>query len=182
MSYHCIVKQGDLLDEERATFIVNASNTQLQLGSGVSMAFAHHCGDEFQREMDAELQKLGSSLQKGDVVATSPGKADNFKYALHAAVMDYNAGVNGRDIFPSLQDIENALKNIEAYLQRYAQEKQSEGIKLVLPLMGCGVGGLSKPDVIGLYKKFFSREVMFECEVVIYGHSREDFELIKTIF
>ena len=96
--------------------------------------------------------------------------------------MDYNAGVNGRDIFPSLQDIENALKNIEAYLQRYAQEKQSEGIKLVLPLMGCGVGGLSKPDVIGLYKKIFSREVMFECEVVIYGHSREDFELIKTIF
>lgn len=37
MSYSLFVKQGNLLSEEQATFIVNASNTKLILGSGVSM-------------------------------------------------------------------------------------------------------------------------------------------------
>ena len=124
MSYHCTVKQGDLLSEERATFIVNASNTQLILGSGVSMAFSHHCGDELQKEMSAKLEKLGTLLKKGDVVATSSGKAANFQYALHAAVMDYNPDVRGKEMFPTLKDIENALKNIESHLQRYAKEKK----------------------------------------------------------
>jgi len=35
MSYLCRVKEGNLLTEEGATFIVNASNTRLLLGSAV---------------------------------------------------------------------------------------------------------------------------------------------------
>lgn len=34
MSYQISIKQGDLLKEDNATFIVNASNTRLILGSG----------------------------------------------------------------------------------------------------------------------------------------------------
>ena len=37
------LKYGNLV-KEKATFIVNASNTQLILGSGVSKAFRQHCG------------------------------------------------------------------------------------------------------------------------------------------
>ncbi len=37
MAYHLNIKQGNLLEEKDATFIVNASNTRLLLGSGVSM-------------------------------------------------------------------------------------------------------------------------------------------------
>ena len=51
MSYQISIKQGNLLDEENATFIVNASNTRLILGSGVSMAFKRHCGIELQKVM-----------------------------------------------------------------------------------------------------------------------------------
>ena len=51
MSYHCTVKPGNLLKEEDATFIVNASNTKLQLGSGVSSAFRKICGIGMQMEM-----------------------------------------------------------------------------------------------------------------------------------
>ena len=179
MAYTIKAKQGNLLNEDEATFIVNASNTTLTLGSGVSMAFKHHCGYELQKEMTAKLDEIGS-LKKGDVVATSSANANNFKYALHVAVMDYNKGIRGVDKAPSLKDIENALINIEAYLKWYANKKSSENIKLVLPLMGCGVGGLNKEDVIKLYKKQFENSFEFNCEVVLYGYDEKDFELIKA--
>jgi len=181
MSYKCTIKQGNLLNEDNATFIVNASNTKLILGSGVSMTFKRHCGLELQKEMTAQLEKLDSTLRKGDVVATSSGSADNFEYTLHVAVMDYNQGVRGDDKLPTIEDIKSALFNIESYLEWYTKEK-SGSIKLVLPLIGCGVGGLDKVYVIEIYRSYFLREVGFECEVVIYGYNIEDYNLIKGIF
>ena len=181
MSYNCIIKQGNLLAEEDATFIVNASNTQLILGSGVSMAFRHHCGKKLQDEMTHKLEEIGEPLKQGDVLATSTGQAKNFKFALHAAIMNYNQGTRGNDKLPTLDVIQKSLENIESYLDWYTQ-KSSQSMKLVLPLMGCGVGGLDKRDIIGLYRKFFDREVSFACEVVIYGYSKEDFELINKKF
>ncbi|MFT7824845.1 MAG: macro domain-containing protein [Sulfurimonas sp.] len=180
MSYHVIVKQGNLLSEQDAAFIVNASNTRLILGSGVSMAFLRHCGKELQEEMTYQLAKIGEPLKQGDVVATSPGHATNFKYALHAAIMDYNPGTRGNDKFPTLDVIQKSLENIEAYLEWYA-EKNSQSMKLVLPLMGCGAGGLDKRDVVELYKKFFWREVGFSCEVALYGYTQEDHQLIESV-
>ena len=179
MFYICTAKQGNLLTEEDATFIVNASNTQLILGSGVSMAFCRHCGHELQDEMTHKLEELGEPLKQGDVVATLSGQAKNFKFALHAAIMNYNQGRRGNDKLPTLDVIQKSLENIEAYLEWYAQ-KSSQPMKLVLPLMGCGVGGLDKQDVIELYRKFFDKDVSFTCEVVIYGYSEEDFELLVS--
>ena len=46
--------------------------------------------------------------------------ASNFKYALHAAVMDYNQGVNGKDKLPSIDTINSILNNITSYLQSYS--------------------------------------------------------------
>jgi len=181
MSYECVVKQGNLLEEDNATFIVNASNTKLLLGSGVSMAFKRQCGIELQQEMTTQLEKSDCLLQKGDVVITSSANAKNFKYALHAVTMNYNQGVRGRDKSPTLEDIKKALINIESYLKAYSEEPSCEHIKLVLPLMGCGVGGLDQVDIIELYKNFFLRDISFECEVVIYGYNIKDFKLIYKI-
>lgn len=179
MSYQITVKQGNLLNEYNATFIVNASNTKLLLGSGVSMAFKRHCGLELQKEMTAQLEKLDTPLKKGDVVATSSGSATNFKYALHVAVMDYNKSIRGEEKLPTIEVIKSALLNIESYIEWYSREKSNKNIKLVLPLMGCGVGGLDKIDVVELYKSFFLRESRFDCEVIIYGYNIEDYKLIK---
>ncbi len=181
MGYKCIVKQGNLLSEEDATFIVNASNTKLLLGSGVSMAFTRHCGRKLQEEMLQSLTKIGESLEQGDVVATSSGDALNFKYALHAAVMNYNIGINRKDKTPTLDVIQRSLINIEGYLEWYADKNNNKSMKLVLPLMGCGVGGLDKVDVTKLYHDFFMKEISFECMVVIYGYTQEDYELIRKI-
>jgi len=182
MSYSCIIKQGNLLEESNATFIVNASNTRLLLGSGVSMAFKRHCGVELQQEMDATLKNFNDAVQKGDVFATSSGNATNFIYALHVAIMDYNPGKRGHEKLPTLSDISKSLKNIESYLRWYIEEKNNQKVKLVLPLMGCGVGALNKHEVIKLYKSFFQRKVDFECQVVIYGYTQEDVQILKTIF
>jgi hypothetical protein len=76
--------------------------------------------------------------------------------------------------------IKKALQNIENYLLWYAKNK-SNSMKLVLPLMGCGVGGLDKTDVIKVYKYFLMREVDINCEVVIYGYSTEDYNQIAKI-
>ncbi len=181
MSFHCTVKQGNLLNEENATLIVNASNTTLVLGSGVSAAFRKKCGIKLQHEMFDKLESLDQKLQKGDVIATSSGDASNFKYALHAAVMDYNQGINSKDKLPTIDTITLILNNIESYLQWYSDNHKDETIKLVLPLMGCGVGGLNSKEVLETYKSFFEKESSFDCEVVIYGHSTEDYALARSI-
>ena len=76
--------------------------------------------------------------------------------------------------------IKKALQNIENYLLWYAKNK-SNSMKLVLPLMGCGVGGLDKASVIKLYRNFFTRQVDINCVVVIYGYSIEDYQQISKI-
>ncbi len=180
MPYSIVVKQGNLLNEE-ADFIVNASNTKLILGSGVSMAFKRHCGIGLQNEMNALLNSTEGSLLQGDVVATSSGTAKNFKYSLHVAVMSYNQGMKYNEKKPTINIIEKALQNIENYLLWYANNK-SNTMKLVLPLMGCGVGGLDKTDVIYLYKNFFHKHIDINCEVVIYGYNFEDYNQLTKIF
>lgn len=181
MGYRIIIKQGNLLDEEYATFIVNASNTRLVLGTGVSMAFKRKCGPGLQKEMLKALDKIGHPLQKGDVVITSSGEATNFEYALHACVMDYNPGLNYRDKAPSLQNIHEILLNIEQYLKLY-EEKISKPTRLVLPLMGCGVGGLDKKEALSVYKEFFSKKTDLTCGVVIYGFNADDYAKIHDCF
>ena len=179
MAYFIIVKHGNLLNED-ADFIVNASNTRLILGSGVSMAFKRHCGIELQHEMNTVLNSIDNNLIQGDVVATSSGRANNFTYSLHVAIMDYTKGVKQNEKKPTIKIIENALQNIENYLLWYAKNK-SNTMKLVLPLMGCGVGGLNNEEVIELYKHFFSKHIDINCEVVVYGYNMKHYQQIIQI-
>ncbi len=180
MLYKTTIKKGNLITEE-ADFIVNASNTRLILGSGVSMAFKRHCGIQLQTELDAILGSMDGELQQGDVVVSSSANATNFKYALNVAVMNYNRGVRQTDKLPTLKTIEQSLQNIQKHLLLYA-EKHSKSLKIAIPLMGCGVGGLDKVEVIKLYHNFFSQPIEIECEVIIYGYSDEDYKLISSYF
>jgi O-acetyl-ADP-ribose deacetylase (regulator of RNase III) len=165
--YKVIIKQGDLFSEKEADFIVNPSNTELFLGSGVSGAFRRVCGNELQMEM----KKLAPIKQREVAITDCPGHPE-YKKALHVAIMDYTS----QNLFPSLDVIKKSLQNIEKIIKKHAS------CKMVLPLMGVGVGGLNKEDVIKIYKEFFSRNVDFDCEVVIYGYKKEDYEILKKFF
>ncbi len=180
MGYLLHVKEGNLLDVTDMTFVVNASNTSLILGSGVSMAFKQHCGtilQELMRERLSDMSEEGIRVRPADVILTPPGEADNFRFILHAAIMDYRPGAHPA---PTLSLIHETLKNIEGYLEWYAQ--YSETMRLALPLLGCGVGGLEKREVIELYKTFFSHQVDFDCDIFVYGHTHGDAELIREVF
>jgi len=174
MGYKIVVKQGNIV-EEKADFIVNASNTKLMLGSGVSMAFKRACGIELQKELDEILKKY-KHLEQGDVVISSSGKADNFTYTLHAAIMNYNDGVKHHQKKPTISTIYKAIENIENILIRF-----KKSVKVAIPLMGCGIGGLDKQEVIKVYKEFFKRDIKEEITVAIYGFSEDDYKLIKKI-
>lgn len=170
MGYSISVKQGDMFQEQDVTFMVNASNSRLLLGSGVSRAFRLNCGTSLQTQMFQELQKH-KILQQGDVVKTSCAKVKNCLYALHGVVVD------GKNVV-ELQHIEQILYNIEKEVQNYISQHLLEKVKVVLPLLGCGVGGLNVGDVVDLYKKFFSHKVAFGCEVVVYGYKAKEYNLL----
>lgn len=177
MAYHLTIRQGNLLEDEGADVIVNPSNTLLSLGSGVSAAFAAACGPQLQTLMSAARMETGS-LSKGDVVATAGGACRRFDTVLHAAVMDYNP--DAASAMPTRLDIEKILINIEAYLAAYAANHDRR-VSLALPLMGTGVGGLDKRDVLTLYRAFFDRLQGFECSVRLYAHSGEDAGLMREV-
>jgi len=152
-----------------ADFIVNASNTKLILGSGVSMAFKRHCGVKLQKEMDEARKTLTirqEKIKQGDVVATSSGDAMNFKYALHAAVINYDKGVNQSESKPTLQTIETIFLNTEPYLKWFS-EKFGKKSTVVFPYLGCGVGGLDKADVLNLFVNFSHIETPIDAEIKI---------------
>ncbi|GAB6044511.1 hypothetical protein JCM11957_01090 [Caminibacter profundus] len=86
--------------------------------------------------------------------------------------MDYNS----KNPNPTYEDIKKTLEDVEKRVSSYAF------CKIAIPLIGTGVGGLDKKEIIKIYKSFFERKINFDCEVIIYGYSKNDYELIKRIF
>lgn len=170
------LKHGNLI-EEQATFIVNASNTELSLGSGVSQAFYESCGaNDFQQtlyEVKQEYLKQHHSIKQGDVLLSNSGRCKNFSYALHAAIMNYTDEQTSP--LPSYEVIQKALTNIVKVIQE-TQKENLEPLSLVVPLMGTGVGGLDKSKVFMMTKEFFENYTDdFDLDVVIMIHSKQDY-------
>jgi len=133
---------GDIKDQ-RGDYIVNPSNTILSLGSGVSGVLKMMC-PELQDVMNEYLNRNGY-LNPGDIAVT-PYPCEEFKWAIHAAVMDYRPGAIR--VNPDYERIEKICKNISEFLD----EKEA---KVITPLLGTGVGGLDKKNVFNIMKKYF---------------------------
>ena len=171
ISYEVSIKRGDLLDE-KADILVNPSNTLMLLGSGVSMAFFCRCGGgKLECLMQEKLKN--SHLKPGEVIKTISNN-ENFTHIFHAAVLNYT--FKNLPKYPNLDVIKNILNNIDNEILRYGKFD----IKLGIPLIGCGIGGLNKKEVINLYKKHFikNNNANIKCKVVICGYTKEDFNLI----
>ncbi len=165
------IKYGNLIKEE-ATFIINASNTELSLGSGVSRAFYEHCGgSSFQEELH-ELKKSIGVIKQADVVLSSPGSAINFKYSLHIAVMNYSD--NTQVPYPTYIQMQNGLKNVMEIVEDKVKSEKIQNPKIVIPLLGCGVGGLKKEKVFLMIKSMFKKSKI-DLDVVIYLHNKKDY-------
>jgi len=128
----------DNITNATGDYIVNSSNIKLILDSGVSEAIKKHCGIEIQKEMSRH-----APIPQGSVVKTSAGKSTSFGAVLHTAITDMKSST-------TLSVVQRALDNIDSYC--------SEDIKLIIPLLGTGIGGLSKDDVLKRYEHFFANK------------------------
>jgi O-acetyl-ADP-ribose deacetylase (regulator of RNase III) len=169
------VKFGNLITEE-SIFIVNASNTELTLGSGVSMAFRKYCSNKYNyQEMLKTLKLHNEPIIQGDVIVSNSGGASNFKYALHAAVMNYTD--NTKDKNPTYEHIHTSLENIKKIVINISIRDNINRPKLVVPLLGCGVGGLNKAKVFKMICNIF-HNIGTGLTLVIYINDPKDYEWI----
>jgi O-acetyl-ADP-ribose deacetylase (regulator of RNase III) len=104
--------------------IVNAANSELQMGGGVAFAIRRKGGEEIQREADT----IGP-IEVGEAAVTSAGRL-KAKHVIHAATM-------GPDLETDEEKIRSAARN--------AMKRAIEnGMKSVaFPALGTGVGGFS---------------------------------------
>ncbi|RLB33893.1 MAG: hypothetical protein DRH12_17915, partial [Deltaproteobacteria bacterium] len=110
-----------------ADAIVNASNTQLILGSGVSGAIRQKVGPRLQEEMSLIAEKR--QLKPGDVVLTGSYDLITCKYIIHAATADGSERSVARAVANCMKICGN--NNIAS---------------VAFPALGTGTGGLPMPD------------------------------------
>jgi O-acetyl-ADP-ribose deacetylase (regulator of RNase III) len=117
-----VIKQGDITGEA-VDAIVNAANTELQLGAGVAGAIRRKGGPTIQQECDAV-----APVPLGEAATTTGGNL-KARYVIHAASMSLGGPLTTEN---SLRDsVKNSLLR--------AEEK---GLKSVaFPAIGTGVAG-----------------------------------------
>ena len=83
------IKEGSLTDGDESV-LVNASNTNAQLGTGVSAAIRQACGKGYQEKIFAALEeKFHGPMKPGEVLLTDAGTHPRAAWVAHVAVMDY---------------------------------------------------------------------------------------------
>ena len=160
--------KGNITDIE-TDFIVNASNTTLRLGSGISMVLKRACGPVLQEAMDKIREMVYANnmfINQGEVFATSAYELKTSKYVLHAAVIDYNPGVKQFESKPSLQTIKDILENTIPYIIWFENKFKSSPV-ITFPYMGCGVGGLNKADVRKVFQEFCNQDVPYNAHFIL---------------
>ncbi len=154
------------ISKEKGDYVINPSNTVLSLGSGVSGMLKRMC-PELQNVMWEWLNRNGY-LNPGDIAIT-PYPCDEFRYVIHAAVMDYRN--EAKKVNPTYDRIEKICKNISEFLK-------DKKVKVITPLLGTGVGGLDKKKVYKIMKKYFEK---LNAEIILVVHKKEDFDKLISI-
>ena len=143
--------------------VVNASNPEVALGSGVSGAIRTACGGAaFQKEVRERLMEgFGGSLEPDDCLVTSAGCATSFRWVLHVAAVNY------RKADPETGGVSGPLRIetcFRAALDAAESVASQEGLQgsfvLATPLLGAGHGGLGPVIVaevmIGTVRRFIA--------------------------
>lgn len=159
-----IVRQD--LTKMKVDAIVNAANTELQMGGGV-------CGAIFKAAGASELQtacKKLAPIQTGDAVIT-PGFGLHAKFVVHTAGPVYRGGKNGEEEQLRLCYI-NSLKR--------AVENKCESI--AFPLISSGIYGYPKDEALrvatGAIQDFLSDH---ELEVYLAVFDKEAFTVSEKL-
>lgn len=117
---------------------VNASNTEAQLGSGVSGALRAACGPGFQDEiLQALEEKHQGSMPPGEAFVTGAGAHPTAKWVVHAAVMDYRDGFTAAS-----RPDEARVRSCYEATWRQIESIDHPAISVAMPALGAGTGQL----------------------------------------
>lgn len=130
------------------------------------------CGGSFFQQKLYEIKEQVGKIEQGDVILTDSGLAPNFRYALHVAVMNYTDDT--KPASPTYAQIKTALDKMLKIIEETASEEEIDKPKVVIPLLGCGTGGLKKEKVYLMIKSAFMRSGL-DLDVVIYLHDKMDY-------
>jgi O-acetyl-ADP-ribose deacetylase (regulator of RNase III) len=137
------VAQGSLTDGDELV-LINASNTNAMLGSGVSGAIRRACGPDFQQHLFDELKRQKNGpMFPGDVMVTDAGTHPTAKWIAHVAVMDYRDGFRGESA-PDLGRVRLACERLWDALEALNEPKLS----VAMVALGAGAGGLGLRDTV----------------------------------
>lgn len=139
------VWHGNLGDAD-ADVLVNASNTILRLGSGVSYAIGQSCGPDFQGVLDALLRdRYAGGLEPGAVVITDAHQHRRARYVAHVAVMDYREGAH----IVSRPDLDRLRRGYDALFAAIAALPNGPHSVAIVAL-GAGTGGFGLRQSVAL--------------------------------
>ncbi|RKH68201.1 macro domain-containing protein [Corallococcus llansteffanensis] len=174
------VAQGSLTDGSERV-LVNASNTNVQLGSGVSRAIRLACGPTYQQHLTEALQaRFRGPMEPGQVLVTDAGTHPRAKWVAHVAVMDYRQGFSGNSA-PNRARIQvccvnlwNALESIEG------GDDDGAPLSVAMVALGAGTGGLGVNDPVALActtlkTHLAARERSRIARVVFYGYELPEY-------
>jgi O-acetyl-ADP-ribose deacetylase (regulator of RNase III) len=161
------VIRGDIT-EVVADAIVNASNTRLKLGAGVSAAIRQAAGPTLQDAMFAEAKRL--DIKPGDVVVTGSHGLPHARRILHAATASGKAKV------------------VAAAVARCLELTEEKHIRsLAFPALGTGTGGMDVRECAEIMAdelvRFTSEIPGHELErVILVLWTAKDFDVFVEVF
>ena len=176
-----LCKQGSLTEGEEKV-LVNASNTGVDLGSGVSAAIRAACGPAYQEAIHRALyEQFRGPMEPGEVLITDAGTHPTAKFVAHIAVMDYRP----RSTSPSPPDparIQKACRALWQALEALPQAHRPLSVAMVA--LGAGVGGLGVKiptriacETLKAYRAEGGEAVE---EVTFYGYAQAEHLAIQT--
>jgi O-acetyl-ADP-ribose deacetylase len=164
------------LTEGKELVLVNASNTSLALGTGVSGAIRRSCGPGYQELITWELRKsIGASMEPGEILLTNAGKHPTARYVAHVAVMDDREGFT-ENAFPN----KDLIVSCCTHLWEKLEQLSLPSLSVAMVALGSGTGRLGARlsvaaacDTLFIHhlKNPFSRIQ----KVVFYGHDLPEF-------
>jgi O-acetyl-ADP-ribose deacetylase (regulator of RNase III) len=175
------VAQGSLTDGKEHV-LVNASNTNVKLGTGVSGAIRRSCGAGYQEAITREMQKsFGNSMEPGDVLITNAGKHPTARYVAHVAVMDYRDGFSDTS-FPDKDLIITCCQR----LWEKVEKLPLPSLSVAMVALGAGTGqlGVRNPTSIAcdtLFAHHVKNPASRIQKVVFYGYELNEFLVMAEV-
>jgi O-acetyl-ADP-ribose deacetylase (regulator of RNase III) len=153
----------DDITAQHVDAVVNAANTDLQMGGGVAGAIREAAGESIQQEANQK-----SPIGLGEAVETG-GYDLEAEYVVHAATMELGSGAS-----------ESTIRNSTHNALATADELGCESI--VLPALGCGIAGVALEDgAYYIFQEIQDFEPMSLTDVQIIGYGDESYQTLRRI-